>query len=351
MKQKHTQMIGYILAGAIGAVSLAGCAASSLASYDNGAAMSSSAAFSYSAAQQAPAAAPEEWGISYDDKAVMEESMELETESLSTNSSNASQPRKIIRNADLVLETMEYDAALEKVPDLAEQAGGYVESSSSNGISLYERGSSRPSRRSAYFTVRVPAENLDSFISTLSGEFNLLNKSESSSDISDQYYDTQAHLSNLQIQEKRLLELLEQAGKLADLLEIEKELADVRYQIETLTATMKRMDSQVSYSTVNLSLEEVVEYQEVSTPPRTFGDRLSGTFKDSWNNFLDVCESILFTIIYIAPLLLLLAVVIVVIVLIIRAISRRSRKNKAVIPDVKPWNPEEGKQDSGHKDE
>ena len=54
--------------------------------------------------------------------------MEADIESLSTNLSDGgvSQPRKIIRNADLSLETMEYDSALEKIPALAEQAGGYV---------------------------------------------------------------------------------------------------------------------------------------------------------------------------------------------------------------------------------
>ena len=349
MKQKHTRMIAYILAGVIGAAALAGCSGkSAFGVYSNGASSST-------AASAAPQAAPSEmksFSFAADDAEVMMEEpmadMDVDVESLSANpaEANAAQPRKIIRNADLSLETMEYEDALERIPALAEQAGGYVESSSSDGISLYDRNNSYPSRRSAYFTVRVPAENLDSLIASLSENFNLLNKSESSSDISDRYYDTQAHLSNLQIQEKRLLELLEKAGKLADLLEIEKELADVRYQIETLTATMKRMDSQVSYSTVNISLQEVVEYQEITTPPRTFGDRLAGTFKDSWNNFLDVCESILFAVIYFAPLVLLIAAVVVIVVLVIRAVSRRSRKKKAAAPEIKAWTPEEGKPES-----
>jgi len=266
MKRNYHRMIGYILAGVVGTVSLVGCAAMSsftgTANYlgYNGASSSAGQSRGPPTASHAPLAAPqeaaEEKGVFYDmDDAVTGEANELEN--ISTNA--AAQPRKIIRNAELHLETMEYKSALEKIPALAEQSGGYIESSSSDGISLYEKSNTRPSRRSASFTVRIPADNLDSFITSLSTEFNLLNKFENSSDISDRYYDTQAHLSNLQIQEKRLLELLEQAGKLGDLLEIEKELADVRYQIETLTATIKRMDSQVSYSTVTISLEEVVE--------------------------------------------------------------------------------------------
>ena len=351
MKRNYNRMIGYILAGVISTVSLAGCSAASSLSgsyfgYSNGASSSTAA----HAPMSAPQAAAEEQGVFDLAEAItgdIEESVSLE--SLSTNA--AVQPRKIIRNAELYLETMEYEPALEKIPALAEQSGGYIESSSSDGISLYEKSSTRPSRRSAHFTVRVPADNLDSFITSLSTEFNLLNKLENSSDISDRYYDTQAHLSNLQIQEKRLLELLEQAGKLGDLLEIEKELADVRYQIETLTATMKRMDGQVSYSTVTISLEEVVEYKEVTTPPRTFGDRLAGTFKDSWNNFLNVCENILFTIIYLAPMVLLIAVVVVIIILIIRAAARRKNNLKENGTDLKGRKAGENKQETDHKED
>jgi hypothetical protein len=350
MKRNYHRMIGYILAGVVGTVSLAGCAA--MSSFTGTANYLGYNGASSSAASHAPLAAPqeaaEEKGVFYDmDDAVTGEANELEN--ISTNA--AAQPRKIIRNAELHLETMEYKSALEKIPALAEQSGGYIESSSSDGISLYEKSNTRPSRRSASFTVRIPADNLDSFITSLSTEFNLLNKFENSSDISDRYYDTQAHLSNLQIQEKRLLELLEQAGKLGDLLEIEKELADVRYQIETLTATIKRMDSQVSYSTVTISLEEVVEYKEVTAPPRTFGDRLAETFKDSWNNFLNVCENVLFTIIYVAPLVLLIAVIVVIIIFIIRAATRRKKIAKEGNTELKGWKAAENKQDTEHKED
>lgn len=350
MKRNYNRMIGYILAGIIGTISFAGCAAVSSLSgadfgYSNGASSSTAASHAPMAAPQASA---EEKGVSYDmDEAIMEKAESLEN--LSTDA--AVQPRKIIRNAELYLETMEYEPALDRIPALAGEAGGYVESSSSDGISLYEKGSTRPSRRRASFTVRVPAENLDSFIVSLSTEFNLLNKFENSSDISDRYYDTQAHLSNLQIQEKRLLELLEQAGKLADLLEIEKELADVRYQIETLTAAMKRMDSQVSYSTVTISLEEVVEYKEVTAPPRTFGDRLTETFKDSWNNFLNVCETILFTAIYLAPIVLLIAVIVVIIILVVRSAARRKKKTKENTAASEGWKAMENKQRTEHKED
>lgn len=349
MKWKTNRTVRCILAVVVCTLSLTGCSASSsFAMQENGMSSSSAPASSkYSYSMDVPMEAPAagNWGEMYD----MDAADTIEQQEVQNLSSTEVQPRKIIRNAELSLETMEYESALERIPTLTEQSGGYVESASSNGLSLYEQSRGYPSRRNAYFTVRVPAEHLDDFVSALSQEFNMVNKSESSSDITDRYYDTQAHLSNLQIQEKRLLELLEQAGKLADLLEIEKELADVRYQIETLTATMKRMDSQVAYSIVNISLEEVVEYKEVTAPPRTFGDRLGETFKDSWENFLNICENLLFGAIYLAPLVLTVAIAAVVILLIVRGIVRRKKSVRANAPDT-PWIPEEDKPDKENKD-
>jgi len=251
--------------------------------------------------------------------------------------------RKIIKNADLSMETMEYDGAYGRISEITEGFGGYIESSSIEGESLYNQQRGYKSDRFARFTVRVPAEQLYNYINALSEEFNITNKSESANDISDQYYDTAARLSNLEVQEKRLLELLEQAGQLADLLEIERELANVRYEIETLTASLKRMDSKVSYSTVNIALQEVFEYKEKVTPPRTFADRIMDAFEGSADNFLDFCEDLLIAVIYAAPMLLFFAVIILAVIFVIRLIRKvfRRKHPKADTTWQMPKRPEE----------
>jgi len=91
--------------------------------------------------------------------------------------------------------------------------------------------------------------------------------------------------------------------------------------------------------------------KEVTAPPRTFGDRLAETFKDSWNNFLNVCENVLFTIIYVAPLVLLIAVIVVIIIFIIRAATRRKKTAKESNTELKGWKAAENKQDTEHKED
>ena len=287
------------------------------------------------------------------DEAVAEEEMSIATADRADGIETAAlaSQRKIIKNASLSMETMEYDGAYQVIEEITEGMGGYIESPPVEGVSLYDQKHGYQSNRYASFTARVPADRLTAYIDALAEEFNVTNKSESGTDITDQYYDTQARLENLKIQEKRLLELLEQAGQLADLLEIERELADVRYEIETITASIKRMDSQVSYSTVNIQLSEVIEYQENTPAPRTFGDRLKDALKGSAENFLDFCEDLLFALIYAAPVLLLLLVIVIVVVMIIKALHKKHIRKT---PSSSGWQaPQEkaGTTEKEHKDE
>ena len=66
------------------------------------------------------------------------------------------------------------------------------------------------------------------------------------------------------------------------------------------------MNTDVNYSTVNISVQEVVEYSDSGTVKKTgtFGDRLINTFKDSWKTFLSILEFLLFLIIRLVPIAL-----------------------------------------------
>ncbi len=230
--------------------------------------------------------------------------------------------RKIIRNGEVSLETMEFDQAVQQVSDLAGELGGYLQSSSIQGLSM---NSSRRSGRYANIVMKVPANELEACIVRLGEICHLVSQSTSGEDVSDHYYDTQSRMNSLKVQEQRLLELLEQSGDLETLLQIETKLAEVRYEIESLNTTLARIDNQVAYSTVRIELREVVEYQEV-TPDITFGDRLASTFKDSLERFAGFCEDLLFAAIYLLPGLLLLTAIVVIILVIIRIATRGRRK-------------------------
>mgnify|MGYP002226154573 CR=1 FL=1 len=77
------------------------------------------------------------------------------------------------------------------------------------------------------------------------------------------YVDLQSHRDALQTEQERLLQLLEQAESIEDIITIEQRLSDVRYQLESMESQLRSYDNQVDYSTVYLYIDEVEVYTPV----------------------------------------------------------------------------------------
>ena len=300
-----------------------GSATSSAAADTAAAAPAASSSAAYSMETQASA------GLAYEDYAA-------QTEEGQTTSPFPDE-RKIIRHASMDLETREFDSAVQQIEALVAEAGGYIESSSQEGYSLEYQGDYR--ERYASIQARIPSEKLDGVMASVGGLCNVLNQSESMDDITDSYYDAQARLDSLEIQEERLLELLSQATSLEDMITLESALSEVRYQIESLTASLRRMDSQVAYSYLNLSLQEVVEYQTIQEKPQSFGEQLSAAFGRGIEDMVDGLQDFALFLAEAGPSLVVLAAVIAAVVLVVRACVRASRKRreaKGLPPRTRP---------------
>lgn len=236
--------------------------------------------------------------------------------------------RKIIRRANMDLETMEFDAALADIHRAVADAGGYIESQNQGGGTSYASRGRYQEERYANIQARIPSEKLDQVMASVGGLCNVLSQGEGMDDITDSYYDSQARLNTLNIQEERLLAILEKAEKLEDVITLESALSDVRYQIESLTAALRRMDSQVAYSYLNLYLQEVVEYQQVQEKPRTFGERMREAAGDGVEDMVDGLQEFSIAAVRVGPSLLVWLVIIAVIVLLIRALARANAKRR-----------------------
>lgn len=329
-RDKMIRLFGLVTAIALAmTLFLPGCGGSS-GGAKNGAAYdgAASSAPQASAAPAAPAPSP---GMNYSYMEAPEENVPTDSETAADVSGEMPQfqlpdSRKIIRHLSMDLETREFPEAIQSIQSAVAQAGGYIESQNQEGYSLGSR--SRYQERYASIQARVPSAKLDEVARSVGGFCNVLSQSESMDDITDSYYDAQAHLKSLQIQEERLLAILEKADKLEDIITLESALSDVRYQIESLTASLRRMDSQVTYSYLNISLREVVEYQEVQEKPRTFGERISEAFGDGIGDLVDGLQSFALFLARTGPSLVVLIAIVAVIVLIVRAASKASAKRR-----------------------
>lgn len=182
--------------------------------------------------------------------------------------------RKIIRNANLEIETKKYDECINNFNQEVNKCGGYLQSSNENGSRIMDENSA--SLRGATFVVRIPKDNFDKFLNEAGNLGNVIGKKISTEDVSAQYFDSEARIKALKVQEERLLELLKKSGDLKDVLAIEKELSDVRYQIENLTGTLNKIDKLVEYCTVTVDIRQVSEY--VQPKPKTLGQKMQNAW-------------------------------------------------------------------------
>jgi len=157
--------------------------------------------------------------------------------------------RKLIRNANVQLEIVSFDDAVQRITAFANEDGGYIATTSSN--------KQANGKLKGEIVVKVLPENLDRFLQRVRALGELKNQNLAAEDITKAYFDTDARLKNARVMEQRLIDILKKkSDDINDLLQVEKELARVREQIERMQGELKFWDSQVRFATVTIALAE-----------------------------------------------------------------------------------------------
>lgn len=244
-----------------------------------------------------------------------------------TELTSANKNAKIIRNVKMHGETKNFTNATETVKSKLSQAGGYVESSEiTGGESLYN---GRKTAKNAVYVLRVPAEKLDSFVESLKTLLNVTSYSETTKDVTLDYYDIESRIKTLEVKKSALEALLEGASSVEEIVTYQNELFEVISEIESLRSKLNVYDSKINYSTIELRIEEVLEYTETVTKEKTFGDRLAETFEDSWENLGVFFEYLLLFLVGAFPILLFLGIVTAIVLTIIWLVRRKKKKKKS----------------------
>ena len=199
----------------------------------------------------------------------------------STASVALPEDRKLIRTISMDAETEEIETLLDGLNTKVSELGGYVQSREVYNGSTY---SSRRYRH-ADLTIRIPAEKVDGFVAHVSGVSNVVSSNETIDDVTLTYVDTETRLKALETEQQRLLEMMEQAETMSDLLAIESRLTEVNYQLESVASKLKTLENQVSYATVHLHISEVQEYTPVAE--KTPWQRIAQGFVDSLEGIWD----------------------------------------------------------------
>jgi hypothetical protein len=197
--------------------------------------------------------------------------------------------RKIIRNGDLTLETGSPTEGLRKITAVAESHGGFVVNSEFTQNRV-EAGAN-PSQ-TVTVIARVPASQFATALEEIRGAGErVISEKISGQDVSEEYLDLEARLRTKKALEAQFLEIMKQARKVQDALDVQTQLADVRTEIERLEGRRRFLENQAALSTITTTLQ--MPQPLVAATTGSFGVSLKRTVGDA----VDLAASIILFII------------------------------------------------------
>jgi len=204
----------------------------------------------------------------------------------------------IIRSAALEIIARDFENARAATQQIVSKYQGYFAGMNTTGQAQQGR----------HFTatIRVPAAQLDAAMAALKQLGTVTAESQTGEEVTQQYVDLVARLKNSRHTEQRLVEVLQnRTGKVADILEVEREIARVREQIEQMEAQRKLMENQVRFATLQLALAEEYQKPAGAVKPTGVGTLLWNSLVDGGRTALDGAIELAAFVLRVAPSLLL----------------------------------------------
>ncbi len=229
--------------------------------------------------------------------------------------------RKLIKTVSMDAETEDFDGLIEKLQKRVEDLKGYIENSNVRGNVRYNE------NRHSSMTIRIPSSELENFVNEVAEISNIIRKSESVEDITLNYVDVESRKKALEIEQERLLSLLEKAESVEDIIAVESRLSEVRYELQSYASRLLVYDNQVEYSTINLSINEVKRLTPQEEP--TVWERIATGFVDNLKGALKLLENLAVAVLVLIPYWGIFVLLIVAAVVVCKAIYK-TQKGKVV---------------------
>jgi Domain of unknown function (DUF4349) len=208
---------------------------------------------------------------------------EPQLEKVSLNQADQSQSmadamnRKIIRNAELNLEIRDPAEGQRKITSIAESLGGFVVTSESKQSDTQD-----PTKKEleVNLVVRVPALQYNSALEQIRAVGSrVIQEKTSGQDVTEDFIDLEARIKTQKALELQFLEIMKQANNVGDALEIQRQIADVRTEIEKLEGRKRFLENRASLSTISVSLRTPAA---IAVNTAGFGRNVKIAFSDSF---------------------------------------------------------------------
>lgn len=197
--------------------------------------------------------------VANDSKSLASNKPESETTKVSLDQAGQSQTvaeamdRKILRNADLTLEVSAPQETQRKIASIAESAGGFVVTSESKQL---QTAGGATHELEVNLVIRVPAAQFGPTLDQIRSTSNrVIQEKITGQDVTEEFIDLEAHLKTQKALELQFLEIMKQARKVEDALEVQRQIAGVRSEIEKLEGRKRYLENRASLSTITVSLQ------------------------------------------------------------------------------------------------
>uniref|UniRef100_UPI0040482F1F DUF4349 domain-containing protein n=2 Tax=Roseivirga sp. TaxID=1964215 RepID=UPI0040482F1F len=185
---------------------------------------------------------------------------------------------KIIASANLNIEVQNLEKFETEFKTLLSQFKASVSNQNRND---YDR------RMESNFTIRVPSSNFDQLFEALKPLAKKIeNQSINLQDVTEQFIDVESRIKNRKALEDRYRELLKQAKNINDILTIERQLNQIRSEIESQEGRLKYLNDQVDMSTIQLNAFEIKPFVYEPEPTDGFGQQILKSLSDGWNRLV-----------------------------------------------------------------
>jgi len=183
-------------------------------------------------------------------------------------------PAMIIRTGNASVQVDSLEAAIAQLRQLAQRLGGYVANSSLSG--------GNEEMRAATLQLKIPSARFDDAVGGLTPLGRVESVEISAEDVGEEFVDVTARVANARRLEERLIDLLaRRTGKLEEVLQVERELARVREEIERYEGRLRFLRTRAAVSTLSVTVHERAPV--LRSPGR---NPIGEAFLQSWRNFV-----------------------------------------------------------------
>jgi len=180
---------------------------------------------------------------------------------------------KLIKTGNLEFQTSDLGKTYQRVRQAAQTYAGFLSNEST---------SNEYDRIVQHLTIRVPSRNFDKLVDAVSkGVEHFDVRNIEAVDVTEEFVDAEARLKTKKQVEQRYQDLLKRAGKISEILEIERQIGELRAEIESIEGRLRYLRNRVDYSTLDISFyKKMAEHRVVEE------NRFGRAFRNGWDGLV-----------------------------------------------------------------